>query len=196
MTAKTRRLLEVLLVSAGSGLLGVAVMIYLTWPANTLGNYLYDRRNHEATVRILTLGIAREGNPFLRRFYQAMLAEEKGDFAGAIQGFRALRDEAQPGTPPHLHSALRLGLAYGLNGQPELELATYQALMDRYPVQSRIGQAAFYLRRGERDRARALLDEALALDGRAGSLESDRSFARRLRSGLGPPDRGANPAPR
>lgn len=46
-------MIQVLALSAGLGLLGVAVMTYLTWPANTLGNYLHDRRNREANIRAL-----------------------------------------------------------------------------------------------------------------------------------------------
>lgn len=185
MTKKTRRLLEILVLSSGLGLVGVAVMIYVTWPANTLGNYIRDRRNREANIRALEWRTGRETDPQARAFYQAWLAEEKGDLNGAIRGFQALRDEAQPGTKLHLKSSLRLGLAYGQNHQPEQELATYQALMDQYPGPSRLSQATFYLRQGDRDRARVLLDEALAQDERDGSLGSDRQFAQYLRAIVG-----------
>jgi len=182
VTKKTRRLLEILVLSSGLGLVGVAVMIYVTWPANTLGNYIQDRRNREANIRAITMRIEREADPLERRFYQAMLAEEKGDLKGAIRGFQALHDETQPGTKLHLKSSLRLGLAYGQNHQPEQELATYQALMDQYPGPSRLSQATFYLRHGDRDRARVLLEEALVQDERDGSLGSDRQFAQYLRA--------------
>jgi len=182
VTAKTRRMLEMTLLALGLGLVGVAVMTYLTWPANTLGNYVRDRRNREANIRAITMRIESEADPFERRFYQAMLAEEKGDLGEAIRGFQSLRDDAQPGTKLRLRSALRLGLAYGQNRQPDQELATYQALMDQYPGPSRLSQAAFYLRQGDRDRARVLLDEALARDEKDGSLGSDRQFAQRLRA--------------
>ena len=181
MTAKIRRMLQVLALSSGVGLVAVVVTTYATWPANTLGNYIHDRRNREANVRALTSRIEREADPLLRRFYQAMLAEEKGDLDGAIQGFRVLRDEARPGTLLHLRSALFLGQAYGQNRQPADELATYQALMEWYPGASRLSQATFYLRRGERARAQAVLDEALARDAEDGSLGRDRAFARYLR---------------
>lgn len=188
-------MLEILAASAGLGLLGVAVMIYVTWPANTLGNYLHDRWNRQANIRALTMRVEREPDPLLRRFYQAMLTEEKGDLDGAIRGFKSLRDDAQPGTTLHLKSSLRLGLAYGENHLPDQELASYRAVMDQYPGPSRLSQAAFYLRRGERDRARVLLDEALAQDEQDGSLGSDRNFALRLRSGLGSGKREATSAP-
>ncbi|MFI5340535.1 MAG: tol-pal system YbgF family protein [Candidatus Methylomirabilales bacterium] len=191
MTAKSRRLLEILLLAAGLGLLGVAVMTYVTWPANTLGNYVRDRRNRQANVRALTLRIQSEVDPLERRFYQAWLAEEKQDFQGAIRGFLALRAETQPGTNLHLRSSLRLGLAYGENGQPDQELATYQAQMDQYPGPSRLSQATFYLRRGDRDHARVMLDEALAQDERDGSLGSDRQFAQYLRAIVRVRDRAA-----
>lgn len=186
MTAKNRRFVEMLLLASGLGLVGVAVTTYLTWPANTLGNYVRDRQNREANVRAITSRIEHEADPLERRFYQAWLAEEKGDFDGAIRGFQALRDETQPGTKLHLRSSLRLGLAYGRNRQPKLELATYQALMDQYPGPSRLSQATFYLRQDDRDRARMLLEEALAQDEKDGSLGSDRQFARYLRATLEP----------
>jgi tetratricopeptide (TPR) repeat protein len=181
VTAKTRRMLEVLALSAGLGLVAVAVTTYVTWPANTLGNYVYDRRNREANVHTLTTRIEREADPLVRRFYQAMLAEGKGDLEGAIRGFRALRGDTRPGTRLHLRSALYLGLAYGQNHQPTEELATYQALMEWYPGPSRLSQATFYIRQGDRDRARALLDEALVQDTKDGSLGSDRELAQHLR---------------
>jgi hypothetical protein len=169
--------------------------IYVTWPANVVGNYLNDRRNREATVRALEWRIGNEADPLERRFYQAWLAEEKRDLKGAIRGFHALREEVPPGTPLHLRSSLRLGLAYGLNRQPERELQTYLALMERYPGASRLSQATFHLRRRETDRARALLDAALAQDAQDGSLGAHRQLARQLRDGLGPgPEAGGSPA--
>jgi tetratricopeptide (TPR) repeat protein len=195
VTAKTRRLLEILVGSSVLGLVAVAIMTYVTWPTNTLGNYIRDRQNREANIRTITWRIERESDPLQRRFYQAMLAEEKGDLDGAIRGFKSLRDDLQPGTKLHLTSALRLGLAYGQNRQPEQQLATYQALMDRYPGQSRLSQAVFHLRRGERERARVLLDEALAQDEKDGSLGAERQFALSLRSGLGPKNREATSSP-
>jgi len=196
VTAKTRRLVQILVASSGLGLVGVAVMIYLTWPANTLGNYVRDRQNREANIQAITMRIGREADPLLRRFYQAMLAEEKGDLDAAIRGFKSLRDDAEPGTKLHLTSSLRLGLAYGQNHQPEQELAAYQALMDRYPGQSRLSQAVFHLRRGETDRACVLLDEALAQDEKDGSLGADRKFAQHLRAIAEPRTGGAAPVPR
>jgi tetratricopeptide (TPR) repeat protein len=189
-------LLEILVVSSVLGLVAVAVTTYATWPTNTLGNYIRDRQNREANIRTITSRIDREADPLQRRFYQAMLAEEKGDLDGAIRGFKSLCDDAEPGTKLHLTSALRLGLAYGQNRQPEQELATYQALMDRYPGQSRLSQAVFHLRRGERERARVLLDEALAQDARDGSLGSNRKTAQHLRAIVEPKGGGAASVPR
>ena len=196
MTAKARRLLKILLLASGLGLVGVAVMTYLTWPANTLGNYVQDRRNREANIRALTLRIEREMDPLERRFYQAWLAEEKQDLQEAIRGFQTLAAETRPGTDLHLRSSLRLGLAYGLNHQPDQELATYRGLMDQYPGPSRVSQATFYLRQGDRDHARAVLDEALAQDVRDGSLGSDRHFAQYLRTIVESGDRKAVSASR
>ena len=196
MTAKARRLLQISLLASGLGVVGVAAMTYLTWPANTLGNYVQDRRNREANVRALTMRIEREADPLERQFYQAWLAEEKQDLQGAIRGFQALRAEAQPGTKLHLRSSLRLGLAYGQNHQPDLELATYQALLDLYPGPSRMSQATFYLRKGDRASARLILDEALAQDEKDGSLGSDRRFAKYLRAMVESMDRGKTSPPR
>jgi tetratricopeptide (TPR) repeat protein len=193
MTAKTRRLLQALGFSSGLGLIAVAVTTYLTWPTNTLGNYLHDRRNREANVRALEMRVRTETDPLDRVFYQAWLAEEKGDLEGAIQGFQSLREGVQPGTSLHLKSSLRLGLAYGQNRQPERELQTYQALMDQYPGPSRLSQATFHLRQGDRHRALRLLDEALAQDARDGSLGSDRRFALYLQAIAGPNTPKASP---
>ncbi len=196
MRAKTRRLLGVLVLSSGIGVAAVAIMTYATWPDNTLGVYLYVRRHREANVRALGARIAAETDPGWRAFYQAWLAEEKGDLDDAIRGFSALRDKAPLGTPLHLKSSLRLGLAYGSNGNPERELVIYQGLMERYPGPSRLSQATFFLRRHEAARARALLDEALAQDVRDGSLGAERQFAQSLRDGLEPGPRGGPSASR
>ena len=185
MTSKTRRLLQVLGLSSGVGLLAVAAMISLTWPANTLGNFLHARQSRAANVRALEMRVSVEPDPLQRAFYQAWLAEEKGDLGEAIRGFGAVRDETRPGTLLHLHSSLRLGLAYGKNGEADRELATYQALMGQYPGASRLSQATFHLRRREMDRARTLLDTALAQDARDGSLGGHRQMAQQLRDGLG-----------
>ncbi len=193
MTAKTRRMLGVLGLSASLGLVGVAIVAYATWPANTLGNYLRNRQAHQQIILALERRTSAERDSLTREFYQAWLAEEKGNLAGAIQGFQSLREKARPGTPLHLHSSLRLGLAYGLNRDLEQELATYQGLMDQYPGASRLSQATFYLRRGEAERARVLLDEALGQDEKDGSLGTSRRLAQDLRNGLGPV-RGNGPA--
>ena len=182
MTARTRRLLQVTVVSSGLGMVAVAILTYATWPANTLGNYLHDRRNREANVRALEWRVGKETDPLERRFYQAWLVEEKGDLDGAIRGFQALRDDLRPGTPLHLRSSLRLGLAYGQNGQIQRELQTYQALLEQYPGPSRLSQATFYLRQGDKDRASRVLDEALAQDAKDGSLGTERQFAQFLRA--------------
>jgi len=182
MTERTRRrLVAFVLLPSGISVAAAAVITYATWPANAVANYFHDRRNQQANVRALEWRVGAEADPLERRFYQAWLAEEKGDLKGAIRGFQALRDDARPGTPLHLKSSLRLGLAYGLNRQPERELQTYLALMDRYPGPSQLSQATFYLRRGDRKQARRVLDEALAQDAKDGSLGSQRGFAEYLR---------------
>ena len=190
MTRKTEWLVRVACAACGAGLVGLAVTIYATWPNNWAGVFLNERRNREASIRALEWRISREAQPAEHAFYQAWLAEEKGDLEGAIRGFRSLRDAAPPGSELHLRSALRLGLAYGRNRQAEEELATYQGLMAQHPGASRLSQATYHLRRGERDEARRLLDDALSRDTRDGSLGSHRQFALSLRAGLGagPPE--------
>jgi len=187
MTERTRRrLVAFVLMSSGLSVAAAVVVTYMTWPANAVANYFHDRQNQQANVRALVWRIGAETDPLERRFYQAWLAEEKGDLKGAIRGFKSLRDDARPGTPLHLKSSLRLGLVYGLNRQPDRELQTYMALMDRYPGPSRLSQATYYMRQGERTQARRVLDEALAQDEKDGSLGSQRGFAQYLRAGLEP----------
>jgi tetratricopeptide (TPR) repeat protein len=186
MTAKGRRMLEVLVLAASFGLVAVAVTVYLTWPANSLGDYVRDRRTREQMTRLLERRIRGEPDPLTREFYQAWLAEETGDFTGAIRSFQSVREKARPGTPLHLHSALRLGLAHGRNRDLAKELATYRELITQYPGASRLSQATFYLRQGDQDQARRVLDEALARDETDGSLGTDRRFAEQLRNSLGP----------
>jgi len=196
VTAKTKRQLMIVCLALGVGLMAIAATIHSTWPNNFAGVFLNERRNREASIRALEWRITQETDPAERAFYQAWLAEEKGDLEEAIRGFRSLRDAAPPGTGLHLTSSLRLGLAYGLNGQPDEELAVYQGLMKLYPGRSRVSQATYHLRRGERDQARRLLDDALARDERDGSLGSDRRFALGLRAGLGPaPNAGSGVSP-
>jgi tetratricopeptide (TPR) repeat protein len=186
VTAKIKRRLMIVCLALGVALTGIAATIHATWPNNFAGVFVNERRNREANIRALEWRITKETDPAGRAFYQAWLAEEKGDLKDAIQGFRSLRDAAPPGTGLHLTSSLRLGLAYGRNGQPDEELAVYQGLMGRYPGPSRLSQATYHLRRGERDQARRLLDDALARDERDGSLGSERKFVLGLRAGLGP----------
>jgi hypothetical protein len=185
VTARSRRLLGIVVLGVAVGLVGAAVLTAATWPHNVLGMYLHERQNRAANIRALEGRVAREADALERAFYQAWLAEENGDLEGAIRGFQSLRDDGGAGTALRLRSALRLGLAYGGNRQPDRELATYQALMERHPGPSRLSQATYHLRRGERDQARRLLDDALARDEADGSLGTDRSFAKHLRSGLG-----------
>ena len=186
MTAHSKRFLGIAIVSLGLGLGGVAATVYLTWPNNALGLYLHERKNRDANIRALEWRVSHETEPTFRTFYQAWLAEEKGDLSEAIRGFRSLRDAARPGTEFHLRTSLRLGLAYGLNHEPTRQLTTYQALMDRYPGPSRLSQATFYMRHGDKDQARKMLDDALAQDEKDGSLGTHRPFAQSLRAGLGP----------
>ena len=186
MTGESKKLFGIAVLSLVVGLGGVAAAVYLTWPNNALGVYLLERENRQANIRALEWRVSMETEPASRAFFQAWLAEEKGDLAQAIRGFQSLRDAARPGTPLHLRTSMRLGLAYGLNHEPERELATYQALDDQYPGSSRLSQATFHLRRGEKDQARRALDEALDRDERDGSLGTDRAFAQSLRAGLVP----------
>jgi hypothetical protein len=186
VTGKSKKLLGIAVLSLVVGLGGVAATVYLTWPNNALGVFLIERENRQANIRALEWRVGMETEPASRAFFQAWLAEEKGDLAQAIRGFQSLRDAARPGTPFHLRTSLRLGLAYGLNHEPERELATYQALNDQYPGSSHLSQATFHLRRGEKDLARRALDEALDRDERDGSLGGDRALAQSLRAGLVP----------
>ena len=186
MTGKSKKLLGIAGLALVVGLGGVAATAYLTWPNNALGVYLHERENRQANIRGLEWRVSVETESTSRAFYQARLAEEKGDLGEAIRGFQSLRDGARPGTPFYLRTSLRLGLAYGLNHEPERELATYQALNDQYPGSSRLSQATFHLRRGEKEQARRMLDEALDRDERDGSLGADRAFAQSLRAGLAP----------
>jgi len=185
VTAKSKRLASVMCLALGTGLIGVAAAAWVTWPNNFAGVFLNERRNRGSNIRALEWRVTQETEPAGQAFFQAWLAEEKGDLDGAIRGFQSLRDGATPGTALHLKSSLRLGLAYGRNRQPDQELAIYQGLMARYPGPSRLSQATYHLRRGEKDQARRLLDDALARDERDGSLGSQRQFALSLRAGLG-----------
>ena len=186
MTGKPKKLLGIAALSLVVGLGGVAATVSLTWPNNVLGVYLLERENRQANIRALEWRVSTETEPASRAFFQAWLAEEKGDLAQAIREFQSLRDAARPGTPIHLRASLRLGLAYGLNHEPERELANYLALNDQYPGPSRLSQATFHLRRGEKEQARRALDEALDRDEQDGSLGADRPFAQSLRAGLVP----------
>ena len=186
MTGKPKKLLGIAALSLVVGLGGVAATVYLTWPNNALGVFLIERENRQANIRALEWRVSTETEPASRAFFQAWLAEEKGDLAQAIREFQSLRDAARPGTPFYLRTSLRLGLAYGLNHEPERELANYLALNDQYPGPSRLSQATFHLRRGEKEQARRALDEALDRDEQDGSLGADRPFAQSLRAGLVP----------
>jgi len=190
VTATTKRHLVILCLALGVGLTGIAATIHTTWPNNFAGVFVNERRNRAANIRALEWRITQETDPAGRAFYEAWLAEEKGDLDSAIHGFRSLRDAAPPGSGLYLTCSLRLGLAYGRNGQPDEELAIYQGLMGSYPGPSRLSQTTYHLRRGERDQARRLLDDALARDERDGSLGSRRAFVRALRAGLGPAPNG------
>jgi len=183
--ASAKRSLVVGGFGAGFGLVAAAVMLYATWPDNAVGVYLNERRNREANIRALEWRVTQEIEGADRDFFRAWLAEEKGDLDEAIRGFQSVRDGAAPGTAFHLKTTLRLGLAYGNNRQPDEELAVYQGLMARYPGPSRLSQAMYRLRRGEKEEALRLLDDALALDERDGSLGTQRDFALFLRAGLG-----------
>lgn len=190
MTATTKRRWMILCFILGAALTGIAATIHVTWPNNFAGVFVNERRNRAANIRALEWRITQETDPSGRAFYEAWLAEEKGDLERAIRGFRTLRDAVPPGTGLYLTRSLRLGLAYGRNGQPDEELAIYQGLMGSYPGPSRLSQATYHLRRGEREQARRMLDDALKQDERDGSLGSERAFVRALRAGLGPAPNG------
>ncbi len=190
MTAPTKWRLMIACLALGVALTGIAAAIHVTWPNNFAGVFVNERRNRAANVRALEWRVAQETDATGRAFFEAWLAEEKGDLEAAIRGFRSLRDAAPPGSGLYLTSSLRLGLAYGRNGQPDEELAVYQSLIGTYPGPSRLSQATYHLRRGERDQARRVLDDALARDERDGSLGPEREFVRALRAGLGPAPNG------
>ncbi|HTU02419.1 MAG TPA: tetratricopeptide repeat protein [Candidatus Sulfotelmatobacter sp.] len=191
MAAGLRRILVMGGVVAGVGLVALGVALMLTWPDNALGDYLQIRRSQAATVRALARMAAAGTDPLRAAFYAAWLAEENGDLRDAIRRFRAVSDAAPPGSRLRRDALIRLGLVYGQDGQADAELAIYQELMRQYPGASRLSQALFHLRRGERARARALLDQALDRDARDGSLGADRELARVLRRGLGPEEPAA-----
>jgi hypothetical protein len=189
-----RRWLRLILISAVGTLATVGVAVYLTWPDNRVGDHVRVWQAQRETIRALERRVAGESDPLIRRYYAAWLSEERGDVPEAIREFRALRDQASPGTDLHLHCSLRLGLAYGLNREPERELAVYRDLLARYPGASRLSQATFHLRRGEAAPARRLLTEALAQDAADRSLGASRPMAQaildEIRSQGVPPARG------
>lgn len=184
MTAKTRLFLHMGLGSALAGVVGVILAVYLTWPQNSLGAYLQLRDDQAKIIRALEGRIAGESDPLVRTFYQAWLAEERGDLAGAIAGFREVQSRADRDGSLSVRATLRLGQSYGRNGEPERELATYQSLMERHPGASRLGQIFYHLRRDEQAEALALLEVALAQDARDGSLGRYRQAAHQIRDGL------------
>jgi tetratricopeptide (TPR) repeat protein len=181
---RLRRILLVAGLAMGAGLAAIAAALFVTWPDNALGDHLQIHRNQAANVRGLQRLGATAGEPLVRAFYQAWLAEEAGHLPDAIRRFQAVADAAPPGSRLRCDALLRLGLAYGQDGQADRELATYRELMEQYPGQSRLSQAMFHLRRGERAHARTLLDEALTRDAQDGSLGADRSLAVQLHQGL------------
>jgi tetratricopeptide (TPR) repeat protein len=188
MTAKARLFLRMLLGSAAIGLAGVALAVYLTWPVNSLGANLKIRSNQAEILRALEERVAREPDPLLRRFFEAWHAEEQGDLAGAIRGFRGIREATDEAGMLYVHASLRLGQSYGRNGEPDRELAIYQGLMSRHPGASRLSQAFFHLRRGERAEALALLETAVAQDAADGSLGHYAATARTIRNDLRVPN--------
>jgi hypothetical protein len=186
------RWLRLVLISAVGTLATVGLVVYLTWPDNTIGDYVRIREGQRERIRALERRVAGESDPLVRRYYAAWLWEERGDIPEAIRGLLVLRDMATPGTQLHLHCMLRLGLAYGLNREPERELAVYRDLLARYPGASRLSQATYHLRRGEAAPARLLLREALARDAADRSLGSSRPMAQAILDGIRP--QGAPPA--
>ncbi len=187
MNAKTRLFLRMGLGSALAGMVGVLLALILTWPQNSLGMYLRLRDDQAKIVRALELRAARESNPLERAFYRAWLAEEEGDVAGAIAGFREVQASADREGSLYVRATLRLGQSHGRNGDPERELAVYRSLLDRHPGASRLGQILFHLRRDERAEALALLEVALAQDTQDGSLGQYRQAAREIRDRLRTP---------
>jgi hypothetical protein len=184
VTPRIRRWAYLCGLGATIGLGVIAVVILVTWPNNAVADHVLIWRAQRELVRGLERRVAAEADPETRAYYQAWLAEERGDLPGAIRGFQALRDAAGPGTVLYLESSLRLGLVYGKNHDPGRELATYQGLMARYPGASRLSQATFHLRRGEQAPARRLLEDALAQDAEDGSLGQHRKLARVILNGI------------
>jgi hypothetical protein len=187
VNAKTRLFLRMGVGSALAGMVGVILVLVLTWPQNSLGAYFRLRDDQGKIIRALERRIAGESNPLEQAFYQAWLTEEQGDQAGAIAGFREVQDRADRGGSLYVRATLRLGQSYGRNGEFERELAAYQSLMARHPGASRLGQILFHLRHDERVEALAMLEIALAQDGQDGSLGQYRQTAREIRDGLRAP---------
>jgi hypothetical protein len=143
-------------------------------------------RNWRDRLAGLERRVATEKDPVLRAYYQAWLTAERGHTRQAMAEYRAVRATATPGSRLQVQAALRLGRLHGEVGEYAEELAIYEGLMAQHPAASLIAQGMYYTRRGDRDRARALLDEALARDAVDGSLGEDRALARSLRNNLRP----------
>jgi hypothetical protein len=184
MKSPRPRWLQVVGLALGVSFAGIAAGLLLTWPDNALGDYLRIWRNWRDRIAGLEHRVATENDPLVRAYYQAWLTEERGDVRQAIAGYRSVREAATPGSRLHLHAALRLGRAHGSRGEHAEELAAYESLMASHPGPSGVSQALFFLRRGDRARARAVLDQALARDARDDSLGEDRALARSLRNSL------------
>lgn len=184
MTAKSRLFLRMGLGSALAGVATVSLAVFLTWPQNSLGAYLQLRDDRAKVIRALEGRVAGESDLVVRAFFQAWLAEERGDLAGAIAGFREVQGRAEQDGSLYVRATIRLGQSYGRNGEPERELATYQGLMERHPGAGRLSQIFYRLRRDERTEALTLLEAALAQDAQDGSLGQYRHIARQIRDGL------------
>ena len=182
--AKARLFLRMGLGSALAGVVGVILALVLTWPQNSLGAYFRLRDDQAKIIRALEDRDAGESHPVERTFYQAWLAEERGDLAGAIVGFREVQDRADQAGRLYVRATLRLGQSYGRNGELEREMTVYRSLMDRHPGASRLGQIFYHLRRDEQAEALALLEVALVQDAQDGSLDQYRQAAREIRDGL------------
>jgi hypothetical protein len=186
MNARRPRWLRVVGLALGLSVAGAAAAGVLTWPDNPLADYWRIWRNWRGRLAGLERRVATEKDPVVQAYYQAWLTAERGHTRQAMAEYRAVREAAPPGSRLGVQAALRLGRLHGDVGEYAAELAIYESLMPAHPAESLLSQGMFYIRRGDRERARALLDEALARDARDGSLGEDRRLARGLRHGLGP----------
>jgi hypothetical protein len=180
---RIRSAIFLLLLAAGGTSAVVGLAVWLSWPENSVADYVHIWRAQRERVDGLRRRVAAEADPEVKAFYAAWLAEEQGDIAAAVRGFESVRSRSRPGSQGYLASTIRLGQAYGRSGDPARELAVYRSLLSDHPAASRMSQATFHLRRREFEAARRVLVEALEQDTRDGSLGGYRPMAQALLDG-------------